>query len=581
MPFSSHFFQNHYQDPAQLFIIDKTGQETLKSEEGSTQGDPSAMAFYALGVKPLINTLGDLCSVEKLCRQAWFADDSSAIGILAQVKNWWLKLEDIGPKFGYYPKPSKSILILKDPALMQQASELFADTQIQITCSGQRHLGAVIGQEEYKQQYISTKVSKWVEDVTALADIANDEPQAALSAYTKSICHRWVFVQRTINNISNLFQPLEDCIREKFIPAVVGRPITDHERQIFSLPVRYGGFGIADPTETADREYDASRSVTEGLANQILHQHQDFALYDQEAVSSIIKHLQCAKDLYLTQKLEQIKRCTENPSLVRCLDLSREKGSGSWLTALPLKDHGFCLNKQEFRDAICLRYGWQIPNTPPYCGCGVKNSVDHTLICAKGGYVAMRHNALRDLNADFQSEVCKDVTLEQSLLPLNDEEVNGTAADRAAPDISSIGMWSTFERTFYDVRVLHPNAPSYMATPMPKLYERHEQEKMKKYSSRVITVERASFTPLVYTTFGGWGPQAQRYHKRLASLIASKRNEEYHHVINHIRLKVRFSLLKSVLIAVRGQRGKRHSPAQPFSSTAFNMVPEAMQYECF
>ena len=102
-----------------------------------------------------------------------------------------------------------------------------------------------------------------------------------------------------------------------------------------------------------------------------------------------------------------------------------------------------------------------------------------------------------------------------------------------------------------------------------------------KYSSRVITVERASFTPLVYTTFGGWGPQAQRYHKRLASLIASKRNEEYHHVINHIRLKVRFSLLKSVLIAVRGERGKRHSPAQPFSSTAFNMVPEAMQYECF
>ena len=44
----------------------------------------------------------------------------------------------------------------------------------------------------------------------------------------------------------------------------------------------------------------------------------------------------------------------------------------------------------------------------------------------------MRHNALRDLNAELQREVCKDVITEPRLLPLNDEEVNGTAADRAA-----------------------------------------------------------------------------------------------------------------------------------------------------
>ena len=108
------------------------------------------------------------------------------------------------------------------------------------------------------------------------------------------------------------------------------------------------------------------------------------------------------KDLYLREKYDQIKVCIADASLRRCLDLNKEKGAGSWLTALPLKDHGFCLNKQEFRDAVYLRYGWRIPNTPPYCGCGVKNSVDHTLICAKGGYVAMRHNALRDLNAELQ-----------------------------------------------------------------------------------------------------------------------------------------------------------------------------------
>jgi len=128
---------------------------------------------------------------------------------------------------------------------------------------------------------------------------------------------------------------------------------------------------------------------------------------------------------------------------------------------------------------------------------------------------------------------------------------------------------------------LHPNAPSYSSTPLSSLYNNHEREKMRKYNSRVLTVEKGSFTPLVYTTFGGWAPQATKYHKQLARLIAQKRNEDYHHVISHIRTKVRFSLLKSVLIAVRGERGMKKLKSKPLSAVSFNMIPEAMNYESF
>ena len=169
---------------------------------------------------------------------------------------------------------------------------------------------------------------------------------------------------------------------------------------------------------------------------------------------------------------------------------------------------------------------------------------------------------------------------EKFVLPLENEEVSGAAGDRATPDISSRGIWSTFERTFFDVRVLHPNAQSYVNTPPSTLFSNHEKEKMRKYNSRVITVEGGSFTPLVYSTFGGWAPEAVKYHKRLVQMMATKRNEDYKDVINHIRTRVRFSLLRRVLIAVRGERGKKRS-AQPIASVAFNMVPEAMQYECF
>ena len=268
------------------------------------------------------------------------------------------------------------MLIVKDPSMAHAAAELFADTGIQITCQGERHLGAAIGSEEFKNKYVSTKVNKWVADIEDLADIAAEEPQSALSAFTKSICHRWTYVQRTIPHCGMLFKPLEDCIRNKLIPAIIGRPISDLERRILSLPVRFGGLGISDPSENADREYAASKRITKNLSDLIIQQQQDISFYDQESTAKIIKDLKREKETYLNAKFQETERLIEDPALKRCLQLNKEKGAGCWLTALPLKDKGFCLNKQEFRDAICLRYGWSIPNTPSFCGCGSENSVD-------------------------------------------------------------------------------------------------------------------------------------------------------------------------------------------------------------
>ena len=301
-----------------------------------------------------------------------------------------------------------------------------------------------------------------------------------------------------------------------------GCKILELQRRIFALPVRYGGLGIANPVETCDREYQSSLNITKELSDLIHRQEQDLSLFNPQTQANIIRESKLLKESHLKQKFEELLLLLPSIERKRCLQMSREKGSGSWLTVLPLQDFGYTLNKQEFRDALCLRYGWNIPNMPHFCGCGIKNSIDHTLICKKGGYVAMRHNNLRDLNVTLQKEVCRDVVSEPRLLPLENEEVDGTQADRAAPDISSRGLWSTFQRTFFDVRVLHPNAPSYRSADLEKLYKSHEQEKMRKYNSRVITVEGGSFTPLIYTTFGGMGPQAIKYHKRLAEKLARK-----------------------------------------------------------
>ena len=67
----------------------------------------------------------------------------------------------------------------------------------------------------------------------------------------------------------------------------------------------------------------------------------------------------------------------------------------------------------------------------------------------------MRHNNLRDVNAEFQKEVCHDVKIEPMLIPIEGEntQIEGAKEDCAHPDISYRGtsvQWSPFERTFYE-----------------------------------------------------------------------------------------------------------------------------------
>ena len=137
-----------------------------------------------------------------------------------------------------------------------------------------------------------------------------------------------------------------------------------------------------------------------------------------QTVKAEIAKLKIEKEENFVEELREINNLITDDKLKRCIELASEKGASSWLTALPLQSMGYTLNKQEFRDAICLRYGWRIPNTPSFCSCKLKNTHDHTLNCKLGGYVNMRHNKIRDFEATLLKEVCRDVKIEPMLMPL-------------------------------------------------------------------------------------------------------------------------------------------------------------------
>ena len=222
------------------------------------------MAMYAIGTKPLLDKLMSVVD-QKICKQVWYADDSASGGKIVEIKKWWDEMNSSGPKYGYQPKPSKTILIVKDPENLELARKTFDKTGITIELRGERHLGAVVGNAEFKEMYVRKKVNTWIQDVDQLAAIAKDEPQIALCAYTKALCMRWCFVQRTISDVSHIFQPLEDSIRENLLPAIIGRKISDMERRILALPVRFGGIGVLNPVETSNIEYDTSVKITSDL----------------------------------------------------------------------------------------------------------------------------------------------------------------------------------------------------------------------------------------------------------------------------------------------------------------------------
>ncbi len=156
-------------------------------------------------------------------------------------------------------------------------------------------------------------------------------------------------------------------------------------------------------------------------------------------------------------------------------------------------------------------------------------------------------------------------------------------ADGARLDIVATGLYGKNEKTFMDVRITHPNAPSNITTPVDKLLLKNEAEKKTKYGSRVTNTERASFIPLVFTTAATTAPECNRFHKRLAELISNKRKESYSNTIKYIRTRISFAMLKSILVSIHGVRekyGKKGPVIRNVSEVAFGLIPTEDSYEC-
>ena len=460
---------NTYRHNPQLFI----DGEVLLSQEGTTQGDPLAMAMYAIATLPLIHRL------DHQTKQVWYADDAAAGGKLHHLHSWWNQLQSCGPEYGYFANASKTWLVVK-PELLPLASDIFAGSGVNITVEGRRQLGAALGTRSFTEVYVKNKVQEWVGEVVQLSQIASSQPQAAYAALTHGLISKWTYLQRTVDDISDLFKPLEEAIRLHFIPALTGRTgINDLERNLLELPARLGGLGIVNPMKTAANHHSSSLRITAPLATLILQQEKEYPHNISKKQAAIKRTVKAEKRKSQSDEAKTLHDSLP-PNLLRAKDFGSEKGASGWLMTLPIIEHNFALHKGAFRDALCLRYGWQPSRLPSQCVCSMAFTVEHALSCPCGALPSIRHNEIRDLTAKLLTEVCHNVATEPTLQPLTGEQFSHRTSndeDGARLDVCAQGFWGNRQSAFFDVRVFNPLAPSNCRSSLTATYRQHEATK--------------------------------------------------------------------------------------------------------
>ena len=105
-----------------------------------TQGDPLATITYRIGILTLIkNIKQEIPDIN----YPWYADDAGALCTFARLETYFDLLTRQGPRQGYNPDPTKSVLIICPENI--KAGKLFGACHGFRVCTGASYLGGTLG----------------------------------------------------------------------------------------------------------------------------------------------------------------------------------------------------------------------------------------------------------------------------------------------------------------------------------------------------------------------------------------------------------------------------------------------------
>jgi hypothetical protein len=140
------------------------------------------MFGYAVGLLPLIRGLK---SQFPMVTQPWYADDAGAGATFKRIRATFLRLFQLGPDYGYYPEPTKSILVVST-ANFARANVEFTDLGFKVT-TGSRYLGGFVGEEAGRDTWLEEKIQAWEECIQQLSSVSGIYQQLAYAGMQRSL----------------------------------------------------------------------------------------------------------------------------------------------------------------------------------------------------------------------------------------------------------------------------------------------------------------------------------------------------------------------------------------------------------
>ncbi|KAL7476527.1 hypothetical protein ACHAW6_002426, partial [Cyclotella cf. meneghiniana] len=301
----------------------------------------------------------------------------------------------------------------------------------------------------------------------------------------------WQYICQTVPDVSPSLAPVENALRTKFLPTVLGidGPIDDKLRTLLGNGVKTRGLAIWDPTLAAASLYSTSIEATDMLTGTLI----------QNKPINVEAHWNCVHAA--GAKHWKPDMMAKLPSTQPSWNVKKSDGTsaaGAWLSTIPDKVSGTKLTKDKWLDNVTIRYGWRLTNLPDQCdGCGAGLMLEHGLSCKRGGLVGIHHDDVRDEWAHLCSIALTDlrVVIKPTIFYGNGSRAGvnnanpttpctanptNTLGDEAHGDVLAYGFWNRGRGTVFDVRICDTDSRSYGNTSSSKILECLAKEKRDK-----------------------------------------------------------------------------------------------------